>query len=692
MPEKAEGATRASLELLYNISREFATALDLRTILQRVVFLSMKTVGATRGSIIVLDNSGTPMESAIIAGGQVMDHTTQRLRATLDKGLAGWVAKTKEPALVTNTSKDRRWLQRRYEDQEENLARSAVSAPLLVRDRLVGVMTLAHQSIGFFTEEHLSLVQAIADQAAISVLNARLYEESQRQARVMTALAESAATITGSLNQEEVLNRILEQVMQALNVEAAAIALIEPGTDELVFRAASGWKDQSMIGSRLAAGQGIAGWAVQEGRVAVVHDARLDPRFNPEHERQRGLLVTAIAAAPIRSRGQIIGVLEAVNPIRTVFGNDASLVMTGIGSLAGTAIRHAQLFERLQAAHQRYQQLFEDSIDPILITDKQGKIIEANRQAQVSTSYQRADLLDMQIAQIQKPSVAHSPPDLLSINGDSKISYEASLHTKEGSEIPVEVIIHEVEIDDVPCLQWILRDISVRKSLDQLREDLIAMIYHDLQSPLSNVISSLEVAEMMVNPNDTDMKQLIGIASRSTERIQRLISSLLDINRLEAGQQVGTRQDIDPEVLLKEAIEIVGPTLRGKEQQVQVETKIKLPHVLVDPDMIRRVLINLLENAVKYTPSGSTITTGGTSDEDSVTFWIKDNGPGIPASEHRRIFDKYTRVTGTGSPKGLGLGLAYCRLAVEAHGGRIWVESQPDFGSKFLFTLPRLKR
>lgn len=692
MPEKAEGATRASLELLYNISREFATALDLRTILQRVVFLSMKTVGATRGSIIVLDNSGTPMESAIIAGGQVMDHTTQRLRATLDKGLAGWVAKTKEPALVTNTSKDRRWLQRRYEDQDENIAKSAVSAPLMVRDRLVGVMTLAHQSTGFFTEEHLSLVQAIADQAAISVLNARLYEESQRQARVMTALAESAATITGSLKQEEVLNRILEQVMQALNVEAASIALIEIGTDELVYRAASGWRDPTITGSRLAVGQGIAGWAVQEGRVAIVHDARLDPRFNPEQERRLGLMVTAIAAAPIRSRGQIIGVLEAVNPIGSVFGNDASLVMTGIGSLAGTAIRHAQLFERLQAAHKRYQQLFEDSIDPILITDKEGKIIEANRQAQISTSYQRADLLGMDISQIQKPDDAQPPPDLQSIHGDSKESYEGSLHTKEGNEIPVEVIIHEADIEEVPCLQWILRDISVRKSLDQLREDLIAMIYHDLQSPLSNVVSSLEVAEMMVNPNDADMKQLIGIASRSTERIQRLIRSLLDINRLEAGQQVGTRQDIDPETLLKEAIEIVGPMSRGKDQQVQIEKDRKLPHVLIDPDMIRRVLINLLENAVKYTPSGSTITTGGTSDDDSITLWIQDNGPGIPSAEHRRIFEKYTRVTGIGSPKGLGLGLAYCRLAVEAHGGRIWVESQPGNGSKFLFTLPRIKR
>lgn len=687
MPDRAEGTTRASLELLYNISREFVTALDLRVILQRVVFLSMKTVGATRGSILVLDDAGTPVESAVISGEHVMDHTTQRLRATLDKGLAGWVAKNRAPALVLNTNKDRRWLQRRYDDQAESGANSAVSAPLLVRDRLVGVMTLGHNTPGFFTEEHLSLVQSIADQAAITVLNARLYDESQRQARVMTALAESAAAITSSLNQDDVLGRILEQVTQALRVEAASIALLDPVSNELIFVAQSGWMKTGPIGAHLPIGESIAGWSVREGQIAIVHDARLDPRFNPEAETRMGLLVNAIAAAPIRFGGQIIGVLEAVNPAGSTFDSDAPMVMTGISSLAGTAIHHAQLFERLQAAHQRYRELFEDSIAPILITDRQGKILEANRQAQITTDYDHKDLLLMQVDAVNQPAQGHNRPDLKTITGENPVFYEAVLRTRMGQEIPVEIYVREVKIDNVPSLQWIIRDISARKSLDTLRDDLIAMIYHDLQSPLSNVVSSLEVAEALINPSDKDVLQLIGIATRSTERIQRLIRSLLDINRLEAGQPVGNRQDVNLQTLLKEAADIVEPMVRGKDQHLDID-QMDLPQVSIDPDMIRRVIINLLENAVKYTPSGSKIEAGGFSSDAYVTIWVKDNGPGIPTADQMRIFEKFYRLTSTGSSKGLGLGLAYCRLAVEGHGGKIWVESQPGSGSKFLFTLP----
>ena len=282
-PENGEGTERVPapgsdfLELLYHVSREFAGALDLRTVLQRVVFLSMKNVGAKSGSVLVVDDSGKPVESVIITGEHVMDNTTQQLRITMDKGLAGWVARNRKPVLISNTNKDERWLRKKYGSDVEASSKSAVSAPIMVRDRLVGVMTLAHETPGFFTQDHLDLVQAIADQAGIAVLNARLYDESQRQARVMTALAESSAAITASLDLEDVLLRILEQVSQAMNVQAVALALIDSKTDELVFRASIGWERESQIEIRLPVGRGITGWAAHEGNVVIVQDPKNRP-------------------------------------------------------------------------------------------------------------------------------------------------------------------------------------------------------------------------------------------------------------------------------------------------------------------------------------------------------------------------------------------------------------------------------
>jgi K+-sensing histidine kinase KdpD len=269
------------------------------------------------------------------------------------------------------------------------------------------------------------------------------------------------------------------------------------------------------------------------------------------------------------------------------------------------------------------------------------------------------------------------------------ISYEATLLTSVGHEVPVQVYAREVSIDGVSHLQWILRDITERKNLDQLRNDLISMIYHDLRSPLGNVVSTLDVLEAMLPlESDPTLKSLLNVAIRSTERIQRLTNSLLDMRRLEAGQPVGNRQHVDPSTLAHEAVEAVSLLAENKNQEIVISIPADLPPVWIDADMIRRVLINLLENAAKYTPAGSKIYMDAQPIQNGVQMCVQDTGQGIPPSEHERIFDKFSRLHTEGEPRGLGLGLAYCRLAVEGHGGHIWIENIPESGACFKFTLP----
>jgi signal transduction histidine kinase len=114
-----------------------------------------------------------------------------------------------------------------------------------------------------------------------------------------------------------------------------------------------------------------------------------------------------------------------------------------------------------------------------------------------------------------------------------------------------------------------------------------------------------------------------------------------------------------------------------------------LPLIWVDVDMVHRVFINLLENAIKYTPTGGQVEIGAqTTSGTSVKFWVRDNGPGISAADRERIFEKFTRLRGKERPSGLGVGLAFCKLAVLGHGGQIWVESEPGKGTAFWLTLP----
>jgi len=682
---------RSSLELLYNVSRELASALDLRTVLQRVMFQSLKLVGGERGSIVVLDDSGKAVDAATVFGSQIHEHTTTLLRDTIERGLAGWVVRNRQPAWVPDTSKDERWLRRPDDAADRSGAKSALCVPLVTRERLVGVLTLVHPVPGSYTKDHFDLMQAIADQAGIAVLNARLYAESQHQARVMTALATSAETITGSLQLEELLHRILNQTMQALQVDTVLLALVESGGN-LVFRASIGENSGELAGKRIPVGQGVAGWVVRAGEAVVIPDVREDERFVPELEQFDGMEVKALACAPIHAQGRVIGVLEAINPVSGVFDADAQMVLAGIGDLAGSSIQNAQLFERLQGAHKRYRELFDDSIDPILLTDWNGKIFEANRQAAELSGHTSKQLHEMSVSDLSLKRWREQGLSEEDLKAGQTFTYESVLQGSDGKDIPVEVHVRRVVFEDTDSLQWTLRDISERKDLDSMRDDLTAMIYHDLRSPLANIVSSLDVLATIFNGNDNaGARSVLSIAMRSTDRIQRLVNSLLDINRLESGQAIISQQAASPASLAGEAIEAVHPMIENRRQFLRTNLHGKLSSIWVDVDMIRRVLINLLENASKFTPAEGLIEIGAAPDGDWVKLWVQDNGPGIPLSEQERIFGKFTRLKGVNTTSGLGIGLAFCRLAVSGHGGRIWVESRPGQGSKFFLTLPAAK-
>jgi PAS domain S-box-containing protein len=558
----------------------------------------------------------------------------------------------------------------------------------MARERLVGVLTLVHPEPGAYTKEHFNLMQAIADQSGIAVLNARLYAESQRQARVMTALAVSAAAINASLRMDEVLQRILNETIQALEVATVTLALVEPNWD-LIFRAATGEYKDGIVGKRVPAGQGIVGWVVHQGEGVVIPVVQEDKRFLPGVEQFEGFETRAMAVAPIYAQERVIGVLQAINPRSGAFDPDALLVLAGIGNLAGTTIQHAQLFERLEAAHKRYRELFDDSVDPIFVTGWDGKIHEANRQAALISGYPSQQLQGMLIEKLHDVTRGDKTVSVEKLRAGETMSYEAILKSSSGHAIPIQVQVRRVVFEEAESLQWLMRDITERKDLDTLREDMMSMIYHDLRSPLANIVSGLDVLTTLYPGQENEnLHSVVTIARRSTDRIQRLVSSLLDINRLESGQAILSQQAVVVTILAEEVMDAVLPMVESRHQTLTNNLPEKLPPVWVDVDMIRRVLINLLENASKFTQPEGKIELGAKRDGEWLHLWVKDNGPGIPFTDQERIFEKFTRLKTDGSATGLGVGLAFCRLAVEGHGGKIWVESQTGQGAKFSLTLP----
>jgi signal transduction histidine kinase len=225
--------------------------------------------------------------------------------------------------------------------------------------------------------------------------------------------------------------------------------------------------------------------------------------------------------------------------------------------------------------------------------------------------------------------------------------------------------------------------------VEQMRRDLTAMIYHDLRGPLHNVGASLSGLSRVLTGNDQPViDELLHVGTESLRRLTRMVKSLLDLERLEAGRAIMTRKATKLHTLLSDALELVYPAAREADQTLLLELDDALPSVEVDADMILRVLTNLVENAIKHTPTGGRITVRAGALDHTVRVSVTDTGPGVPRRFHQEIFDKYFRIKYANAPNGVGLGLAFCRLAVEAHGGEIWVDDQPGGGAVFTFTLP----
>jgi len=185
-----------------------------------------------------------------------------------------------------------------------------------------------------------------------------------------------------------------------------------------------------------------------------------------------------------------------------------------------------------------------------------------------------------------------------------------------------------------------------------------------------------------------DQQRLLDISRRNSQVLLDMISELLDISKMEAGQIKLNVQPVDLLELIVKSIDSVSALTDV--EQLTIKTRLaEVEPVPCDRQLINRVIANLLSNAIKHTSPGGTIIIETRPSTDQVTICVADTGEGIPVEYQRRIFDKFGQIEKPGEERrGTGLGLTFCKMAVEAHGGRIWVESQPGQGSTFFFTLP----
>ncbi|HEV8662479.1 MAG TPA: hybrid sensor histidine kinase/response regulator [Candidatus Methylomirabilis sp.] len=230
------------------------------------------------------------------------------------------------------------------------------------------------------------------------------------------------------------------------------------------------------------------------------------------------------------------------------------------------------------------------------------------------------------------------------------------------------------------------------RAAETLKEQLTQLLIHDLNGPLSALKVNLSVLLAgLEEPLQPRQEAILTRALGNAEHLSHLIRTLLDIARLEEGRLPVKEEPVSLPALAAAASREQEAAFRAKGVALEVAVSAGLPPVLGDEDLLTRILDNLLRNALEFTPAGGRVTVTGRAGAEEVTLGVRDTGQGIPAAFREKIFDKFAQaeVGSRGGRRGTGLGLTFCRLAVEAHGGRIWVESAEGRGSCFFVTLPR---
>ncbi len=223
--------------------------------------------------------------------------------------------------------------------------------------------------------------------------------------------------------------------------------------------------------------------------------------------------------------------------------------------------------------------------------------------------------------------------------------------------------------------------------LEKLRDDLTHMIVHDLRNPLTSIFGFLELLQISEEKNlSSDSREMVTNACRGVKNMITMISSILDVNKMDSGEMKLQLESCEIDALIRAVIAENQPLSDGR--TVTLVAANALPSVRVDAGLIQRVVQNLLSNALKYTPKRGTVRIAVTSSASEIRVTVTDVGPGIVPEYHQKIFEKFGQVEDRNNRVGSGLGLAFCKLAVEIHGGRIGVDSEVGKGSTFWLTLP----
>lgn len=550
----------------------------------------------------------------------------------------------------------------------------------------------------------------VAGNSAASAERQRTKAEAALQSRLQ-AIAGIGRLVNSSLDRQQLLVEILRWAESEIDAEASSVLTMDPDREHLNFEVALGEKASMLKDISVRVGEGIAGTAAATAEPIVSQDVQADERWSPDVAYAIDYATRSILCVPMMLRDEVVGVIEVINKrdgpftdydvqLMQVIANQSALFLENARlyrtlsdrvDLANEELRRANL--RLQFEMARIATLVDEMADAVVATDDAGRVVIFNNAAErmfaVSASRARGQLA---MTVFHHPQVCELFTMPLSPHGGS---YETEITLDESDATVVRA--HIALIDDPgnrsvgKCA--VFTDISHLKQLDRMKMDLISFVSHELKNPIASLQGSCKLLGDRLDIEDERTARLLEIARRQSRRMQYLVQDFLDLSRIEAGQELSLNLiDIgDPEQLVKDAVALCRGV--GPERPITVDIDAETPVIRADRNKIEAVIINLVENALKYSDADAPVSVRVYPERDEVIIAVEDRGVGIREEDLPKLFRSFVRVhdDSYGQVSGTGVGLYICRHIMQAHGGDITVESTWGEGSTFKLHLPRAR-
>jgi signal transduction histidine kinase len=525
-----------------------------------------------------------------------------------------------------------------------------------------------------------------------AVTNEQFLQEAKQRTLEIAALYDTSQVASAHHDPSVLLQTVLEKASTLLSAAGSAIFLYDAEHDDyrIVVEVGVGMP----IGTHLSRHEGLAS-RVHETREPVIVNDYANWPYRVKALKQ--LPITAVVCVPMIRQNELIGVLgvHEVGKTNRIFTEEDARLLSLFAANAASAVYNARLLDDLLNSEERFRIAAECASDLVYDwdllkerVDYFGELFERIRAAGGTFAQTRAEYWES-IHPDDRERIQKAFNDHLETGERFSEEYRVSAGKGLYNNVADRGTAIRNKKGKPVRLIGAVSDITERKRAERMKSDFVSFVTHQLRTPLSGVKWMLELAMDTTN-NPEEMLSFVQDARISTDRLIRLVNDLLDSSRLERGKLEIVYQYIDVAELTQNVVRELTPLLIEKEERLTVQADDPLPKPYVDMQLLRQAIMNLISNAMKYTPAKGEIKIHINRENDCLRWEIQDSGIGIPKTDMGKLFQKFYRAGNAVAveTEGTGLGLYLIRLIVDRFEGKVWCESEEGKGSTFTFTLP----